>query len=247
MNHFYFRMNMPKQLEVSCDFDGFLVCKLPKDIVEVELKIKTKWGKYTLLKDFHSRTEKYRLWERADTLIRIYSQRRMPHQVRAKDPHDSVCNTTSTDSGTYIPTGYGKGYPPKIFTNPNYLQDGSNTNSDSEVEPLALASKPPSDWDEDLIDLIQNDNASHQNTNPYDVSDEENLGGIAKAQPQATPRQPSPGWASWRKEASLPVINKDKPQENNAATSAVSNNKGMDKLTIEDARTIVEEEFHSID
>ena len=131
---------MPKQLEVSCDFNGFLVCKLPKDVVQVELKIKTKWGKYALLKDFHSRTEKYRPWKRADKCTRIHSQRRMPCQGRAKDPHDSVDNTTSTDSGLYIPTGYGKGYPPKVFTNPNYLQNDSNANSDTEVEPLASGS-----------------------------------------------------------------------------------------------------------
>ena len=38
-------MNQPKQLNIACDFQGFLVCQMPKDIVEIELKIKTKWEK----------------------------------------------------------------------------------------------------------------------------------------------------------------------------------------------------------
>ena len=37
-------MNQPQQLSVACDFQGFLVCQMPRDIMEVELKIKTKWG-----------------------------------------------------------------------------------------------------------------------------------------------------------------------------------------------------------
>ena len=45
-------MNMPKQLEVTSDFNGFLVYKIPKDVVKVDFKIKTKWGKYTLPKIF---------------------------------------------------------------------------------------------------------------------------------------------------------------------------------------------------
>ena len=152
----------------------------------------------------------------------------------------------------YIPTGDRKGYPPKTFTNPNYLQNGinSDTNSDSDAEPLASGPKPTSDWDEDLIDLTKVDNASNQNKNPLplDWSDDENLGGTAKAQPQATPRQPPPGWASWRKRQSLLVTNKEKPilQESNAETPAITNS-NTPKLTIEKAKSIAEKEFHSID
>ena len=114
-------MNMPHQLEVSCDFNGFLVCKIPKDMVEVDFKIEMKWGKYMLLKDFYTRTEKYRPWEIADNCAKIYTKRRSPYQERVRDAQESVANTTSRDLGMYIPTGYRKGYPPKIFTNPNYL------------------------------------------------------------------------------------------------------------------------------
>ena len=150
-------MNMPQQLEVSNDFNGFLVCKIPKDVVEVDLKIKMKWGKYMLLKDFYTRIEKYRPWEKADKHARIYTKRRSPCQERVRDAQESVGNTTSTDSGMYVPTGYGKGYPLKIFTNPNDTSDG-------DAEFLASHSKPASDWDEDLIDLTQVDDASKQDT-----------------------------------------------------------------------------------
>ena len=37
-------MNQPQQLSIACNFQGFLVCQIPKDVLEVELKIKTKWG-----------------------------------------------------------------------------------------------------------------------------------------------------------------------------------------------------------
>ena len=136
----------------------------------------------------------------------------------------------------YIPTGYGKGYPPKIFTNPN-------DTSDSDVEFLASHFKPASDWDEDPIDLTQMDDASKQDKNPqpYDRSDDENTNGIAKAQLQATPRQPPPGWVSWRKEKSLPVPNKDKPtpQEGSAEVAKNKISNDAQKLTIEEARSIV--------
>ena len=52
-----------------------------------------------------------------------------------------------TDSGTYIPNGKGMGYPPKIFINPRYLQNGieNDTGNDSEVEPSQVPiSKPTS-------------------------------------------------------------------------------------------------------
>ena len=82
----------------------------------------------------------------------------------------------------YIPTRYGKGYPPKIFTSPNFLQNSINNDTiDSEAELLATNSKPSSDWDEDPIDLFQLDDNSKQDKNPqpYDWSDDEYTSGIA--------------------------------------------------------------------
>ena len=99
---------------------------------------------------------------RADRHARIYSRRGTPHQERTEGKcNNSAGNTTSTDSGTYTPSSKGIGYPPKIFINPRYLQNGieSNTDNESEAEPLVPDSKPPSDRDEDLIDITQTENA----------------------------------------------------------------------------------------
>ena len=38
-------------LNIACDFNGYLVCQMPADTVEMELKIKMTRGKYTLHKD----------------------------------------------------------------------------------------------------------------------------------------------------------------------------------------------------
>ena len=87
-------------------------------------------------------------------------------------------NTTSTDSGTYIPNGYGKGYPPKMFTDPKYAAAQTDTDNDSETNPLHIqflgdycqtciskwsrcTCKPPSDWDADPIDITQPDSPAN--------------------------------------------------------------------------------------
>ena len=50
---------MTKQLNASCSFqNGLLVCELTRDIVEVVLKVETRGGKHTLIKDRYNRTEK---------------------------------------------------------------------------------------------------------------------------------------------------------------------------------------------
>ena len=43
------------------------------------LKVKTKWGKHTLIEDRYSRTEKFCPWERPDRRVKISTRRkRMP-------------------------------------------------------------------------------------------------------------------------------------------------------------------------
>ena len=44
-------------LNLSCNFNGYLVCQMPMNTVEVELKIKTTRGKYTFNKDTCTRTD----------------------------------------------------------------------------------------------------------------------------------------------------------------------------------------------
>ena len=48
-------MNSNTALNIACDFNGYLVCQMPAEMVEMELKIKTKRRKYTLHKDTSAR------------------------------------------------------------------------------------------------------------------------------------------------------------------------------------------------
>ena len=161
-------MNQPQQLSVACNFQGFLVCQMPRYIMEVELKIKTKWGKFTLHTDQHTRTEKYRPWKMA-SCHRIHSRRRVPCHERP-DEHQG-----STDSGTFINSGQGMGYPPKTFI---------ASDMDKDVPPhipdlcrmcltrkVRCTCKPMSDWSADLIDITQLDPANPDSTANNDRDD----------------------------------------------------------------------------
>ena len=61
----------------------------------------------------------------------------MPYNDKSDDRYDnSIGNSMSTDSGTYIPTCKGMGYLPKIFTDPKAAETliNSDTGNDSETE-----------------------------------------------------------------------------------------------------------------
>ena len=104
-------------LNVSCDFNRYLVCQIPKNTVEVELKIKTIRGKYTLNKDTCARTERYCPWDRADRRAQIHTNK------RRMDTREMVNIDTAIDysnSETDIQDKECFAYAPKIFTNPNF-------------------------------------------------------------------------------------------------------------------------------
>ena len=113
----FFRMENNKALNVSCDFNGYLVCQIPGNTVEVELKIKTTRGKYTLIKDVHTRTERYHPWYRANRRAKVHTMKRT-HRRETVSKDTVVDNSTS--SGTDIPNGEGFGYAPKIYTDPKF-------------------------------------------------------------------------------------------------------------------------------
>ena len=69
-------MRMNKALNVSYDFNGYLVFQMPDDVVEVKLRVKITMGKYTLIKDFYTRTERYCSWDRADRRVHINTRRK---------------------------------------------------------------------------------------------------------------------------------------------------------------------------
>ena len=69
-------MALNKGLNATWDLNGYLYCWMPDNAVEVEVKIKTIWGKETLNQDDNSRTEKYCSWDRADRSSKIHTKRR---------------------------------------------------------------------------------------------------------------------------------------------------------------------------
>ena len=104
-----------KTLNVTYDLDGYLFCRMPGDTLEVEIKVKTKWGKYTMFQDTYTHTEKFCSWDRADRRSSMHSRRRRTPQREVHSSHD---NTTSE---TDIPVGEGLGYPPQVFTDPEFV------------------------------------------------------------------------------------------------------------------------------
>ena len=115
-------------LNVSCNFNGYLVCQIPKNTVEVELKIKTTRGKYTLNKDTYTRTKRYHPWDRAGRRVQIHTKkRRTPRRetINIDTPGDS--NNSETD----IQDGEGFACAPKVFTNPEYVASLPQTESES--------------------------------------------------------------------------------------------------------------------
>ena len=112
--NFNSRMASNKSLNATCDLDGYLFCKMPVGALEVEVKVKTTWGKFSMVQDIHTRTEKYHMWEKADGRSTIKTRKRKaPHKMTTKQTKD---NTSETD----VPTGQGFRYPPQVFTDPTY-------------------------------------------------------------------------------------------------------------------------------
>ena len=180
-------MNQPQQLSVAHVFQGFLVCQMPRDVMEVELKIKTKWEKFPLHTDQHTRMEKYRTWKIA-SCCRIHSRRTLPC-LEKPDEHQG-----STDSGIFINSGQGLGYAPKTFIPsdteediPPHIPDLEDFCSMCLTTKVRCTCKPMSDWSVDLIDITQldppnsditanNDRDDGQdNVLPSDWSDQDNF------------------------------------------------------------------------
>ena len=107
-------MAFDKSLNATCNLNGYLFCKMPADALEVEIKVKTNWGKFSMLQDIHTRTEKYHAWEKADGRSNVKTRKRKaPLKVTSIQTKD---NTSETD----VPVGQGFEYPPQVFTDPRY-------------------------------------------------------------------------------------------------------------------------------
>ena len=112
--NFNFRMASNKSLTAACDLHGYLFCKMPVGALEVEVEVKTKWGKFSMVQDIHTRTEKFCAWEKADGRSNTKTgKRKAPHKMTNMQTKD---NTSETD----VPAGQGLRYPPQVFTDPTY-------------------------------------------------------------------------------------------------------------------------------
>ena len=146
-------MNQLQPLCISVDFQGYLVCQIPADALEVELKIKTNWGKFTLHTDQFTRTEQYRVWRKANR-CKIHSRRR-------KHLSDSHLNISS-DSSPFINHGQGLGHPPKAFIDSDSGQEFPPHVPILEdyciiclTEKARCSCQPTSDWSGKCIDTSQ--------------------------------------------------------------------------------------------
>ena len=109
---FYFRMAFNKSLNAACDLNGYLFCKMPKGALEVEVKVKTTYIKFTMIQDTHTRTEKYHTWEKAQRCHVRSRKGRTPHKTTNVQTED---NASETD----VPTGQGCRYPPQNSLTPH--------------------------------------------------------------------------------------------------------------------------------
>ena len=201
----FYRMNQSQPQCVSLDFQGYLLCQILADALEVELKIKTKWGKFTLHTDQFTRTEKYRALRKAN--------RCMIHSRRRKHLNNSYLNISS-DSSTFINHGQGLGYCPKAFINSNsdqefpphipILEDYCRT---CLTEKVRCSCQPMSDLSGELIGTTQpappntdtNQDGGYEQDNPLpsDWTDQDDfwLGKTydqARAQSTLKPAPPNP-------------------------------------------------------
>ena len=164
---------------------------MPAGALEVEVKVKTTWGKFSMVQDIHTRTEKYHMWEKADGRSTIKTRKRKaPHKMTTMQTED---NASETD----VPTGQGFRYPPQIFTDPTYAVTIPQTEEEGEVtqESKFLGRYcefcdrcdeshcwcNSSDWEEGML------NTERSKFNPS----------IEKT-PSPTIRKPPKGWAAYR-------------------------------------------------
>ena len=120
-------MAFHKLLNAICDLNEYLVCKMPEGTLEVEVKVKTTWGKFTLVQNTQTRMERYHTWEKAQQCHIKSRKGRTPHK-------EASVHTEENSSETDIPTCQGFGNPPQIFTDPAYTMAVTNIDSEGEVK-----------------------------------------------------------------------------------------------------------------
>ena len=119
-------------MNVRCDLDGYLFSGMPADTLEVEVKVKTKWEKYSMFQDMYTYTEKYCTWDRADRRSSVQTRRRRtPHREVGSSHEDN------TMSETDIPVGQVLRYPPQVFTDPEFAATVPQMEEEEEEEEVS--------------------------------------------------------------------------------------------------------------
>ena len=113
-------------LNATCDLNEYLFCKMPKGPLEVELKIKTTWGKLTMAQNTHTRTEKFHTWEKAQWCHPKSRKGRTPYKATSVPTED-------TTSEADMPTSQEFENPPPLFINPTHTAVTPHTNLDSKA------------------------------------------------------------------------------------------------------------------
>ena len=194
---------------------------MPADTLKVEIKVKTKWGKYSMFQDTYTHTEKYCTLDKADRRSYVQTRmRRTPHR-EVKSSHDD--NTSETD----VPVGQGFRYPPQVFTDPEFAatvpqmeeeeeEVGNNKFIGNYCDTCAKCGETrcwcnSSGWEEGLLDV------ENPNTNPT----------LEKTPSPENSRKPHAGWVEHRRRT----------------VQAVKENKR--NIIIENAKSISQEAFNS--
>ena len=90
-------MALNKSLNATCELDGYLFCRMPAEALEVDIKVKTKWGKFSMFQDSYTRTEKYCAWDRADRRSSVRARRRRTSHREVRSSHEENNTTSETD------------------------------------------------------------------------------------------------------------------------------------------------------
>ena len=164
-------MALNKTLNATCDLDRYLFFRMPADALEVEIKVKTKWGKYSMFQDTCTRTDKYHAWDRADRRSSVRTRRRRTPCKEIRSSHEENNTTSETD----VPVVQRLRYPSQVFTDPEYAatlpqMEEEVSNNKFLGKYCELCAKcgetycccNSSDWEEGLLD-VEKPNAD---TNP---------------------------------------------------------------------------------
>ena len=100
---------------------------MPEGTLEIEVKLKTTWGKFTLVQNTHTRTERYHTWEKAQRCHTKSRKGRIPHKAAS-------VHTEENSSEIDIPTDLVIGNPPQIITDPTYTAAVTHTDSEGEAK-----------------------------------------------------------------------------------------------------------------